>query len=95
MPRWVSLPVVRRAVRFTGFTDEGNPIFDCFDEGLPTWLAKAMAKRVIYPLRDRLYVHTLEGQLMVNTYDYIVCGTRGEISPWSPEEFESSHRRAA
>jgi len=38
-----------------------------------------------------LKIETLEGVMMANPGDYVICGVRGELYPCKPEIFEATY----
>lgn len=42
-------------------------------------------------LQKRLYVNTLEGDMLVNTGDYIIKGVNGEVYPCKPDIFHKTY----
>ena len=38
-----------------------------------------------------LYVHTLEGAMRANAFDYIIKGIKGEYYPCKPEIFQATY----
>ena len=95
MPKWVKRPVQIDAVRYVGLDDDCVPIFDCFNEPLPAWLATALKRRRIYVHQHVLFINTLEGQMVASRFDYICRGVKGELYPCKPDIFENNHLRAA
>lgn len=42
-------------------------------------------------LQKHLYVNTLEGDMLVNTGDYIIKGINGEVYPCKPDIFHKTY----
>ena len=69
----------------------------------PNWLNQAWQKRpqddgALYPRNfpdsdgtDRLVVHTLEGNHLVEWNDFIIRGVQGELYPCKPDIFEMTY----
>ena len=44
-------------------------------------------------LDDGLFIHTLEGTMRANNYDWIIRGVSGEVYPCKPDIFEATYER--
>lgn len=75
-------PVVVEAIRWTGRNIDELIRF-CPEVGLPKWR--------IGDEELELYFRTLEGDHLVNTGDYIICGVAGEYYPCKPDIFEKTY----
>lgn len=82
-------PVIVEAVQWTGFNFEeisdfadGHLRFEVYDAA---WEAGAAPARAI------LYVHTLEGEVQADQYDFIIKGVNGEFYPCKPDIFAKTY----
>jgi hypothetical protein len=62
----------------------------------PEWLHAAWQKGfetvgALYPVASSLVIHTLEGNLIVSTDDWIIRGVQGELYPCKPDIFVLSY----
>lgn len=79
-------PVVIEAVQH--FNDMGTDTAI-----LPMWLIDACVKGIVYAKEDKTYIHTLEGEHLVNDGDYIIQGVQGELYPCKPDIFEATYEK--
>lgn len=73
-------------IEFVKFTDSTN-IVDLYD-----WSNDQI--ELVFDtesLEKRLYVNTLEGDILVNTGDYIIKGINGEVYPCKPDIFHKTY----
>jgi hypothetical protein len=68
-------PIVIEAVKFDG-TDESVE-----------WLLPQLKSGEIGRATNKLYIKTLEGNMMANKGDYIIKGINGEFYPCKPDIF--------
>lgn len=84
-------PVVIEAVQFLGI-DGGKLLFS---EDQPDWLKAGFANELIrvHPIfpDTRLQVETLEGNMIADKEDWIICGVKQELYPCKPDVFEESY----
>jgi hypothetical protein len=55
---------------------------------LPWWLRRAIEGGDVACGQDYVVIVTLEGQMIGNAGDWIICGTMGELYPCKNEVFE-------
>ena len=96
MAKYRKKPVVIEAFQMTEEARQDNTNW-------PTWLHRAWQKdtRVegaLYPSEhpysdgtDKLKIHTLEGDLLVEWNDYIIQGVNKELYPCKPDVFEKTY----
>lgn len=86
-------PVVIEAVQYK-YWDNGKPIFS---ENLD-WVNKAIEDGVIFLGEKgagyRLFIKTLEGNLVVNNGAFIIKGVRGELYACDQEIFKQTYEEA-
>lgn len=73
-------------IEFIEYTDDTN-IVDLYD-----WSNDQI--EIVFEidtLQKRLYVNTLEGDMLVNTGDYIIKGINGEVYPCKPDIFYKTY----
>ena len=73
-------------IEFVEYTD-GTNIVDLYD-----WSNDQI--EVVFEIdtsQKRLYVNTLEGDMLVNKGDYIIKGVNGEVYPCKPDIFHKTH----
>lgn len=73
-------------IEFIEYTDDTN-IVDLYD-----WSNDQI--ELVFEndtLQKRLYVNTLEGDMLVNTGDYIIKGVNGEVYPCKPDIFHKTY----
>lgn len=73
-------------IEFIEYTDDTN-IVDLYD-----WSNDQI--ELVFEndtLQKRLYVNTLEGDMLVNTGDYIIKGVNGEFYPCKPDIFHKTY----
>ena len=66
----------------------------CFREdwlGLPSWLERAYSKGGVVATDQGIYLPTLEGSMLANPDDMIICGVKGEVYPCKPDIFEATY----
>lgn len=44
-----------------------------------------------FSYNGKLYINTLEGDMLVSKYDYIIKGIKGEFYPCKPDIFEATY----
>ena len=64
----------------------------------PEWLHEAWNKNFeevgsFYPLSSALYIHTLEGNHLVSTGDFIIRGVQGELYPIKKDIFLETYEK--
>lgn len=55
------------------------------------WLFEAYQKGNLVITDAGIYIKTLEGDMLANPDDYIICGVKGEIYPCKPDIFEATY----
>lgn len=73
-------------IEFVEYTD-GTNIVDLYD-----WSNDQI--EVVFEIdtsQKRLYVNTLEGDMLVNKGDYIIKGVNGEVYPCKPDIFHKTY----
>lgn len=73
-------------IEFIEYTDDIN-IVDLYD-----WSNDQI--EIVFEidtLQKRLYVNTLEGDMLVNTGDYIIKGVNNELYPCKPDIFHKTY----
>jgi hypothetical protein len=77
--QYVKKPVVVRAVLYDGSTQSIEAI-------------KSMKNNDIYLIDCKLYIHTLEGDMLASKGDYVIQGVNGEIYPCKPDIFMKTYQ---
>ena len=73
-------------IEFVEYTDDTN-IVDLYD-----WSNDQI--ELVFEIdaqQKRLYVNTLEGDMLVNKGDYIIKGVNGEVYPCKPDIFHKTY----
>jgi hypothetical protein len=60
-------------------------------QALPKWLKAAYEKGGVVFGNDSISLPTLEGTMIANQDDWIICGVKGEVYPCKPDIFESTY----
>ncbi|WP_414842148.1 hypothetical protein [Enterococcus saccharolyticus] len=67
---------------------------------VPDWAKKAHLDGILFygtyvsgdkELPGALFVKTLEGDMFVSTFDYVIKGVNGEVYPCKPDIFEKTY----
>lgn len=58
---------------------------------LPDWLVKAYDKGGVVSTPKGIYLPTLEGSMLAQPDDWIICGVNGELYPCKPDIFEKTY----
>jgi hypothetical protein len=58
---------------------------------LPKWLRSAYEKGGVLFTEGGIYLPTLEGSMLAQTTDWIICGVKGEVYPCKPDIFEATY----
>uniref|UniRef100_A0A6H1Z8W7 Phage protein n=1 Tax=viral metagenome TaxID=1070528 RepID=A0A6H1Z8W7_9ZZZZ len=82
MAKFRKKPVVIEAVQFDGSVDSGKRII--------AWAAK-QAGRTITAGLPGLTIHTLEGNMVAGTDDWVIRGVQGEFYPCKPDIFRATY----
>lgn len=61
---------------------------------LPIWFVRAYEKGELVLLPDSLCIRTLEGNMVANKNDWVICGVKGELYPCKPDIFEATYEAA-
>lgn len=89
MPKFRKKPIIIEAMQFTGRNVE-----DVLD-----WMLANGNKGVAgghnyndgYGDNGRMYIDTLEGKMIANVNDWIICGINGEFYPCKQDIFEKTY----
>lgn len=87
MAKYRKKPIVIEAVRC-------NVALDSFEsdwKSLPPWLVDAYEKGGVVPTAKGIYLPTLEGTMLAEPGDWIICGVSGEIYPCKPDIFNKTY----
>jgi hypothetical protein len=60
-------------------------------KGIPDWLAAAYEKGGMVVTDQGIYLPTLEGTMLANPDDWIICGISSEVYPCKPDIFEATY----
>jgi len=82
-------PVEIEAIQWDGTT--ANEIFKFVDKFLLVTECGAPCKTNFE--RYKFKIHTLEGDMIVSPFDYIIKGVNGEFYPCKPDIFEKTYER--
>jgi hypothetical protein len=63
-------------------------------KALPKWLKVAYNKGGIVAMDRGIYLPTLEGIMLANPDDWIICGVKGELYPCKADIFEATYESA-
>lgn len=85
-------PVVIEAFQITPETRSSN-------RDWPEWLNAAWNKEhdeagSFFPLSTALYIHTMDGNMLVSDGDFIIQGVKGELYPCKPDIFTATYEPA-
>lgn len=75
--KYIKKPVIIEAIQFTGLN------FSDINDFVGT-------KNFLYGL-DGIYIHTLEGDMLVSAGDFVIKGVRGEFYPCKPDIFKETY----
>jgi hypothetical protein len=90
MPKFRKIPVVIEAVQCR----DALRAF-CEDwKSLPSWLEKVYNGGGVVPTDRGVYLPTLEGSMLAQPDDWIICGVNGEVYPCKPDIFEKTYEPA-
>ena len=85
MAKYRKKPVVIEAVQWNG-----EPIL----YNVPKWLSNAQnIGKIKFISDDKAIIQTLEGDMIVNSGDYIIKGVQGEIYPCKPDIFQATYEK--
>lgn len=61
--------------------------------GWPDWLdeARVQGRLFVWDGTGRLAIRTLEGTMIVDFNDWIICGVKGELYPCKPDIFDATY----
>jgi len=62
---------------------------------LPSWLRQSYERGEIVFGDTRVYINTLEGKMIAEKDDWIICGIKGELYPCKPDIFEATYEPVA
>lgn len=84
MPRFRKKPVTIEAREWDGNVSIGHPI--------PAWI-RNRGGQYTYTTEtpQRLAIVTLEGDMIANAGDWIICGVQGEFYPCKPDIFAATY----
>jgi len=60
-------------------------------KALPKWLAEAYERGGVVPTPEGVYLPTLEGSMLAEPTDWIICGIKGEVYPCKPDIFAATY----
>jgi hypothetical protein len=80
--RYRKKPVEIEAIQWDGFTETYNAITEFTCDNLE-WIHQG--EEVI------LFIDTLEGRMIVNQFDWIIKGVKGEFYPCKPDIFQATY----
>lgn len=86
MPRFRKKPVEIEAVKVETLLNEPRGDW-------PEWARKAWSSEVLNlrPSKDEVKICTLEGNMVGNIGDWIICGVKGELYPCKPDIFAATY----
>lgn len=58
---------------------------------LPGWLATTANRGNVTFFPDAVHIRTLEGTMIANPTDWILCGVKGELYPCRADIFEATY----
>jgi len=58
---------------------------------LPAWLVKVYESGGVVFTPNGIYLPTLEGSMLANPDDMIICGVQGEVYPCKPDIFAATY----
>jgi len=86
--RFRKKPVVVDAVRVRDVLDL---VARAERPALPPWLKVAFEECTVMALLDRISIVTLEGRMVADRDDWIICGVKGELYPCKPDVFAATY----
>ena len=92
MSKYRKKPIEIEAVQFTGDNEHeiakfmGVPI-----TGLQMSVDNVLRTDGDYKENTHIYIHTLEGTMIVNCGDFIIRGVKGEFYPCKPDIFNETY----
>lgn len=62
-------------------------------DSCPDWIVSALKEKTIYQnlLDDKVYIKTLEGDMLVSPGDIVIKGVEGELYPCKPDIFVKTY----
>jgi len=88
--RFRKKPIIIEAFQYHGYFIDRNGIWY-----VPEWAKEALESGVLYfnytCSPAGLFVKTLEGDMRVSVWDYIIQGVNGELYPCKPDIFEKTY----
>lgn len=86
MPKFKKKPVEIEAVKVETLLTEPRGDW-------PEWAQKAWFAEVLFlrPTKDEVKICTLEGNMVGNIGDWIICGVEGELYPCKPDIFAATY----
>lgn len=82
-------PVIIEAIQFSGYnpTEIKRFVGDACEVEYNDVAYQAEAD----PMTVRVFIHTLEGDMIVSPSDYVINGVKGEFYPCKPDIFEQTY----
>lgn len=90
MPQFRKKPVVIAAILCRDALKAVNTNWD----DLPQWLRDAYERGGMVFASSSVHLPTLEGTMVANPDDWIICGVRGEVYPCKPDIFAATYEDA-
>ena len=87
MPKYKKKPVAIDAIQWSGRWEDVPAVTE-FTEG------NTVEKNDIDGKRTYLYIRTLEGDMLVSPFDFVVRGIKGEYYPCKPDIFKETYELA-
>lgn len=88
----------KKPIVIEAFKYEGDLMNSDGSYCVPDWAVKAYESAILYvdAINDKeppcdLFIHTLEGRMLVNVGDYVIRGVNGELYPCKPDIFEKTY----
>lgn len=85
--RFRKKPVVIEAMRCSDLIFRAQNAW----QDLPMWIRSPYEKGEILFLPDQIRIQTLEGLMIAQKDDWVICGVKGEIYPCKPDIFEATY----
>lgn len=83
------IPVIINAMQLPSVIDIAGRL--AFDNWI-TSISHSNSRKCRY-VSDKIHINTLEGTMIGDVDDYIICGVKGEFYPCKPDIFELTYEK--
>lgn len=85
--RFKKKPVVIEAIKVIDVLNNASKDW----KSLPSWIVNAYESGVVHFASDFVSIKTLEGTMVADKEDWIICGVKGELYPCKQDIFEMTY----